>query len=195
MGPAARPSVKKACVFLLLFGWRIPRILFIQKAKNRGYAWSNQVALPGGHIDPKDPSPLHTAYRELHEELNIPENQVDLLGSMGHFQTINSTDIEVFAGWWNEKGPVRADPREISKVLEVPLETLFDIHHENGFSGEAPDIADLVYPVDDVRIWGATARIIYHFIETIRPFFCSGSRNLECGSMGFENPDFENATD
>ena len=177
----------------MLFGARVPKILFIQKARSRGYAWSNQMALPGGHIDKKDPSPLYTAHRELHEELNIPENQVELLGSMGHFQTINSTDIEVFAGWWNEKGPIRADPREIAKVLEIPLETLLNIHNEKRFNKEEPDINTLVYPVDDVRIWGATARMIHHFIEMIHPFFCSSCGNFEPESIGFDNPDFETA--
>ena len=51
-------NTDEACVFLLLFGdERNRRILAIQKSDNQGYPWRNQVALPGGHIDPADSSP------------------------------------------------------------------------------------------------------------------------------------------
>ena len=55
-----------ACVFLLVFGEEYDRhILAIQKSDTKGYPWRNQVALPGGHVDPKDKGPEETAFREL----------------------------------------------------------------------------------------------------------------------------------
>ncbi|VEN74023.1 conserved hypothetical protein [Candidatus Desulfarcum epimagneticum] len=167
------PSFKKACVFLLLFGEDAPRALFIQKADTAGYPWRNQVALPGGHVEKKDTSPLHTAYRELYEETGILQDHVEFLFSLGHFQTIRSVDIEALVGWWNEKDEVRFDSREISRVLKIPLATLLEAHAEKGFSGNDPGVEDLVYPlgpVKDAVIWGATARIVHFFIEAIRPF-------------------------
>jgi 8-oxo-dGTP pyrophosphatase MutT (NUDIX family) len=165
----ATGAYKPACVFLLLFNHEAPHVLAIQKTDTEGYPWSNQVALPGGHLDVEDASPLDGAFRELEEEVNIGRNQVRLLGSIGHFQTINRRDIEVFAGLWNGIGPVQHDPAEISRVLEIPVEVLVRTHIANGYHDRIPDVDELRYPFEDVVVWGATARILHHFIELLYP--------------------------
>ena len=159
-----------ACVFLLLFNRPDPHILAIQKSDTQGYPWRNQVALPGGHMEKTDTSPLATAFRELEEELNISKDQVDFIGSLGHFQTLTQhRDIEAFVGYWRGNGPVRFDPNEIARVLEIPLNTLIETHHVKSFHLTMPDIRELEYPFKDIIIWVATARILYHFIELIYP--------------------------
>ncbi len=162
---------KQACVFLLMFDPEQPHILAIQKADSEGYPWRNQVALPGGHLEAKDASSLEGAFRELAEETNISRDNVEYLGSMGHFQTINHRDIEVFTGVWNTAEPVRHDPVEISRILKIPLRGLVRTHISNNFHGRIPDIDELRYPFEDVVIWGATARILHHLIELLHPQF------------------------
>ena len=162
-------SYKSACVFLLLFNAENPHILAIQKAKSDGYPWSNQVALPGGHLDAEDASPLEGAFRELEEEMSIDRSQVELLGSIGHFQTINHRDIEVFTGLWNGLGPVKHDPAEIARVLQIPLQALIRTHLAKRYHNRIPDVHELRYPFEDVEVWGATARILHHFIELLYP--------------------------
>jgi 8-oxo-dGTP pyrophosphatase MutT (NUDIX family) len=160
---------KPACVFLLMFDLGEPYILAIQKADSEGYPWRNQVALPGGHLDAEDASPLEGAFRELEEEVGISRNQVEFLGSMGHFQTIKQRDIEVFTGLWKAVGPVRHDPTEISRILKIPFRVLVQTHNSKNFHGRIPDVDELRYPFEDVVIWGATARIIHHYIELVHP--------------------------
>jgi 8-oxo-dGTP pyrophosphatase MutT (NUDIX family) len=156
---------KPACVFLLMFDLEEPYILAIQKADSEGYPWRNQVALPGGHLDAADVSPLEGAFRELEEEMGISREQVEFLGSMGHFQTINHRDIEVFTGLWKAAGPVRHDPAEISRILKIPMRMLVRTHNSKNFHDRIPDTDELRYPFEDVVIWGATARILHHLIE------------------------------
>ena len=168
--PPADSAYQPTCVFMLLFGEDEPRILAIQKSDNEGYPWRNQVALPGGHVELKDAGPVDAAYRELEEELNITRNQVDFIGSMGHFQTINHKDIQVFIGLWNGEGSVRFDADEIARVLDVPLKMLVKTHIMAGFHGISPPTDALEYPLKDVVIWGVTARILHHFIELLYPF-------------------------
>jgi 8-oxo-dGTP pyrophosphatase MutT (NUDIX family) len=168
--PPADSAYQPTCVFMLLFGEDEPQILAIQKSDNEGYPWRNQVALPGGHVELKDAGPVDAAYRELEEELNITRNQVDFIGSMGHFQTINHKDIQVFIGLWNQEGPVRFDTDEIARVLDVPLKALVKTHIMAGFHGISPPTDALEYPLKDVVIWGVTARILHHFIELLYPF-------------------------
>lgn len=159
-------TLKPACVFLLLYekndGLHIPAIL---KADNKGYPWANQVALPGGRRDPGDATAEETAYRELEEEMGITRPHVDLIGSMGHFQTLNSTEIQVFTGVWDEVETIRFDPSEIARVIHIPVDHLLDTHQKKGFSGRIPGWEELLYPVDDVVVWGATAKILHYFLE------------------------------
>ena len=169
--PAYR-NLDATCVFLLLFGDERDRhLLAIQKSDSHGYPWRNQVALPGGHIDPADSSPEAAVFRELEEELRIPPEQVDFIGTLGHFQTTNQKDIQAFVGLWNGEGPVRFDPVEIARVLEIPLIRLIDIHCRRNFHRRFPDTRELRYPFENVEIWGATARILHFFIEMLYPFY------------------------
>lgn len=158
-------------VFLLLFGEDEPRILAIQKADNEGYPWRNQIALPGGHVDQADSSPLDAAYRELREELGIFREHVHFINSLGHFQTINNKDLEVFVGRWNEKGPIRYDSNEIARILTIPLSSLFQTHLDKGFHDRLPDVPELVYPVQNTVIWGVTGKIVHYLLEKIYPLF------------------------
>ncbi|MDM8515823.1 CoA pyrophosphatase [Desulfobacterales bacterium HSG16] len=162
-------------VFLLFFEREgATNILAIQKTDTEGYPWRNQVALPGGHVDETDADRLSAAFRELEEEMNISNDQVELIGSMGHFQTINQKDIEVFTGVWNQKGKILYDKTEIARVLEISLSSLFITHHAKKFHGRMPGIAELVYPVDNTVVWGATAKIFHYLIELIYPAVNNG---------------------
>jgi 8-oxo-dGTP pyrophosphatase MutT (NUDIX family) len=159
-----------ASVFLLLFDRPDPHILAIQKSDTEGYPWRNQVALPGGHVEISDAGPVAAAYRELEEELNISQDQVDFIGSLGHFQTLTRPrDIEAFIGLWNGKGSIRVDATEIARILEIPLKTLVGIHRAKRYHDRQMNTRELEYPVGDVVIWGATAKILHRFIELIYP--------------------------
>ncbi len=160
-------SFKSACVFLLFSERDELYVTVILKADNKGYPWANQIALPGGHIDPSDKRPVDAAYRELKEELNISESHIGFIGSMGHFLTINSTEIEVFTGVWDEEETIRFDKGEIAKVYTVPFRWFVETHFNNNLNGRIPGWDELLYPVEDVVMWGATAKIMHYLIELI----------------------------
>lgn len=142
-------------------------LILIQKADIQGYPWRNQMAFPGGHCEEGDPSREATALRELEEELNIPPHHVEMIGSIGHFQTIKSKDIEAFVGIWEEMGDIRFDPMEISRVFRIPFRHLLHVHKEKNFTCRHPGLHELVYPYKDVVIWGVTAKIIHHLLEIL----------------------------
>jgi len=144
-------------------------LIFIQKADVEGYPWRNQMAFPGGHVDAQDISSQATALRELEEEMGICSSDVRVMGSLGHFQTINNKDIEAFTGVWNKKGEIIFDPAEISRVIPISLSYLTRVHREKGYAGRRPSIMELTYPYEDVLIWGVTAKIVHHLIEVITP--------------------------
>jgi 8-oxo-dGTP pyrophosphatase MutT (NUDIX family) len=142
-------------------------LLFIQKADIKGYAWANQMAFPGGHMDEEDLSTQDTALRELSEEMGISRKNVEVIGSLGHFQTIKNKDIEAWIGIWNQKEPLSPDPSEISRVFQIPLKYLIHHHKENKYHLHVPNVMSLTYPYEDILIWGVTAKIVYHLIEMV----------------------------
>jgi 8-oxo-dGTP pyrophosphatase MutT (NUDIX family) len=152
---------------LFLFNQAVPDLLFIQKADVAGYPWRNQMAFPGGHVDDTDESSLETALREVEEELGIHPENVEVIGSIGHFQTINHKDIQAFAGIWNQQEPIRFDPVEIRRIFQIPVSLLMTLHREKGYQGKTPPITDLTYPFKNVVIWGVTAKILHHMLETL----------------------------
>lgn len=160
-------KVFPAAVSFLLIPGEETELLAIEKAPHQSYTWAGQVALPGGRVDAHDPDSAHAAMRELEEELGIPKNEVEIIGSMGHFMTLRDVCIEVWAGWWQGNGPLHPDPSEISRTLNIPLKKLLQTHEEKGFAGREPHWQELFYPVEDTMIWGATARIVHHFMECL----------------------------
>jgi 8-oxo-dGTP pyrophosphatase MutT (NUDIX family) len=158
-----------ASVMLLLYEKnRQPCMLAVLKTDTRGYPWRNQVALPGGHADPQDSSALDTALREVGEELGIRADEIQVIGSLGHFSTIRQTVIEVFLGIWDgDPASLCFDSTEIAQVIEIPVSALRQTHEMKGFAGRDPDISELTYPYADVTIWGVTARMVHFLLEHI----------------------------
>ena len=166
-GPPEADLFEPTSVMALFVLNREVELLFIQKADIKGYPWANQMAFPGGHKDKKDISTKETALRELSEEMGIKRENVEVIGSLGHFQTINSKDIEAWIGIWNQKDRIRHDPSEISRVFQIPLTYLMELHKEKQFHRKVPNIMQLTYPYEDVLIWGVTAKIVCHLINIL----------------------------
>lgn len=169
-GPPEEDLFQPTSVMALFILSEEIELLFIQKADVKGYPWANQMAFPGGHKDKKDVSTKDTALRELTEELGIKKVNVEVIGSLGHFQTINSKDIEAWVGIWNQKDVIQHDSSEISRVFQIPLKYLMDLHKEKEFHGQVPNVMQLTYPYEDVLIWGVTAKILFHLIENLLKF-------------------------
>jgi len=166
--PAPDPAQFKPTAVMALFLFRKePELLFIQKADREGYAWRNQMAFPGGHVEQADNSARQTAFRELYEETGILPDNVKYIGSLGHFQTLKKRDIQAFTGIWNQKDDIVFETEEISRVLKIPFNTLLQTHREKGYAGHSPNVMELTYPYKDVVIWGVTAQIVHHLIEVV----------------------------
>ena len=166
-GPPEEDLFQPTSVIALFIFNKEVELLFIQKADVKGYPWANHMAFPGGHKDKKDLSTLDTALRELTEEMGINRENVEVIGSLGHFQTINNKDIEAWIGLWNQKESINYDRSEISRVFQIPLKYLIDLHKKQGFHRQVPNVMLLKYPYEDILIWGVTGKILYHLIEIL----------------------------
>ena len=160
----------KAAVLLPIVDRGEPMILFTKRSERVGQH-KGQISFPGGVVDPTDASLLDAALRECEEEIALPRAAVEPLGALDDTETVaTSFVITPFVGL--VRAPVAWQPygEEIERVIEVPYAALAA---EGSFRVETAVRDGITRPVyyfdyEGDTIWGATARILVHYLELLR---------------------------
>ncbi len=146
-------------------------LLYILRSVHEGDMHSGQVAFPGGRWDPGETQAEQAALREAHEEVNLPPDQVRLLGNLEDFITISSYRVTPVVGvipW-----PIKLDPQpgEVQRIFTIPLPWLADPANREERERTAPNGAAVrvVYftQYDRELLWGVTARITLIFLQAL----------------------------
>lgn len=129
-----------------------------------------QISFPGGLKDPQDHSLLAAALRECREEIGMDASSVQILGQLDDMTTSAAPiAITPFVGIISYPQPFRLNPKEVERLLEVPL--AFFLHQPHTRIKWVPRQgkfgAVYYYSYGKDVIWGATARILRHFIEVV----------------------------
>lgn len=128
-----------------------------------------EISFPGGVRHQEDPDLLRTALRETEEELGIPAERFEVLGSLPPTQTVVSGFLVVpFVGLLTERPPMRPNPTEITEVLELEVRRLAAVEREAGVDRDGERRTWFAYEVDGNTVWGATGRIVHSFLEALR---------------------------
>ena len=162
-----RPEAKRAAVLAVLrpAGERL-ELLCIKRADYEGDPWSGHVALPGGRVEPDDPTLESTAARETREETGIDVYRDGIvLGALDEvsprtpvlppiivtpFVAVVSVGVEpmpsheVAAAFWVPLEAMRAEGAWVDTVLQV-----------RGLDREVP-----VFRHGEYVVWGLTERIL-----------------------------------
>jgi 8-oxo-dGTP pyrophosphatase MutT (NUDIX family) len=97
-------------------------VLFTRRHEDISYP--GQICFPGGRSDPKDLDAIATALREAHEEIDLPPEQVQVLGSLGHYYTQSGFCITPVVGLVTPPFELTPSPGEVVEILEAPLASL-----------------------------------------------------------------------
>jgi 8-oxo-dGTP pyrophosphatase MutT (NUDIX family) len=84
-----------------------------------------QVAFPGGARE-GDEDPIACALRESEEEIGLRAAEVEVLGRLQDRVSIAGFLVACFVGRVPAPRDLRPDPREVARVLEIPLAHLRD---------------------------------------------------------------------
>lgn len=150
-----------------------------------------EICLPGGALE-KNEELCQTAIRETSEELNIPEDNIKLMGALDYVITPFDYGIYPFVGTISNFDPNYDDfnKDEVKEVFTVPLTFFLENEPERHFvtsdfvlpesfpfdkiqngkeykwkTGKYPI---LFYEYGEHIIWGITARIINSFIGVLK---------------------------
>lgn len=132
-----------------------------------------EISFPGGGLRPGvDATPRDAALREAEEEIALPPEAVDVVAELDTLSTFGSRfTITPFVGIVDALPPLVPNPREVVKILEVPLSELLDddAFHEEYWG--SPDRAVSFFELPGETVWGATARVLVAFLAhlTARP--------------------------
>jgi 8-oxo-dGTP pyrophosphatase MutT (NUDIX family) len=166
------PTRRRAAVLLPLFKVAADYHLVFTKRTETVRYHKGQVSFPGGAFESGDGDLLTTALRESHEELGIRPEHVNILGRLDDLATFSTSfTISPFVGLIPYPYPFLPDPREVATVFATSLSGLADPAAGRIYVRARDDgatIEDYEFYVDGHVIWGATARIIHHFLSIIR---------------------------
>ncbi len=160
-----------AAVLLAITSRASPHILFVRRTEQVVHH-KGQISFPGGIVETWDGSRLETALRECREEIGLPPELVEILGTLDDTETrATSFVITPFVGLVREPLAWAPDGKEIAQVLELPLAGLLN---PACFRVELWERRGEVNPVyfyeyQGTVIWGATARILKQFFDLVFP--------------------------
>ena len=128
---------------------------------------AGQVAFPGGGVEAADVGIVAAALRESQEEIGLNPDAVTPLGFLECFETISGYIITPVVARIDAGARLRADPREVAEVFEVPLAFFLEPanlrRYTMEFRGHRRDMVEFLHA--GYRIWGATAAIMLNLLK------------------------------
>jgi 8-oxo-dGTP pyrophosphatase MutT (NUDIX family) len=162
---------RQAAVLLPLFKDTTDYHLLFTKRTETLKHHKGQVSFPGGSFEPADGDLATTALRESYEEVGIQPEHVSLLGRLDDLSTFSTNfTISPFVGLIPYPYPFRPNPIEVASIFEVAVPVLADPAVGRSYLRTRDDgatIEDYEFHINGQVIWGATARIIRHFLSII----------------------------
>ncbi|MCC7061461.1 MAG: CoA pyrophosphatase [Planctomycetes bacterium] len=122
-----------------------------------------QIGFPGGMRE-GDESPIDCALRECEEEIGIPASTVQVFGSLPPRESSSGILVHCLVGRIPAL-PLQTDPREVARVLQIPLRDLLDASRwqerqpPSTATGRQPRSSPH-FDFDGELLWGLTARFV-----------------------------------
>ncbi len=177
MSPRPRPfspppgvEVRQAGVLLLLYPINAALHLVLTVRTSSLDHHSGQISLPGGGWEKGDASLQETALREAREEIGIVTDGLELLGPLTPIYVPPSNNqVHPFVAYTPQRPAFHTDPREVAKLLDVPLRLLLDpaTRHEEDWGWGETTLHVPFYAVGEHKVWGATAIVLAEFLALL----------------------------
>jgi 8-oxo-dGTP pyrophosphatase MutT (NUDIX family) len=163
------PSLTPAGVLLPFFEKEGELHLLLTERTNSVEHHKGQISFPGGARDVADASIIETALREAEEEIGLPRECVEVLGTWNDVWTPTGFVITPVVGFLSSVPSLKMNSSEVANILEVPIALFLDRTKERVEQrmrdGKRFDV--YFYDFGELEIWGATAWITRSILAEI----------------------------
>lgn len=163
-------SRKSAVMMLFYPKGNQTHLVLIERAAYKG-VHSAQIAFPGGKWEEQDKDLRKTALRETEEEIGIDASKIEIIRSFTQIYIPPSNFLVApFMGVLEVEPKFVPDSKEVAKIIEFPIEALFEedlVHNILKTTSYANDLRVPAYVYSDIAVWGATAMMMSELKETL----------------------------
>ncbi|AVO37862.1 CoA pyrophosphatase [Pukyongiella litopenaei] len=159
--PANR-RLRQAGVLVLVSVADGPPRLILTKRSSALKHHPGQIAFPGGKQDPGDVDAIATALREAEEEIGLPRDLPQIIGTMPAHETVTGFNVTPVLALIDTPFRAVAEPGEVDEIFSAPLSHLMapDNYLVESRIWRGARRYYYAVPYGPYYIWGATARML-----------------------------------
>ena len=163
---------RPASVFMPLCWHDNDVYMLFTKRTDKLHYHSGQISFPGGSQDPDDPDPAYAAMRETFEEIGVPFEKMRIILRLDQQSTLTGFLITPFLGVIHPARDFKLNHNEVERLIMAPLSKVLDINNyrEQEIIWRGVPTYWMALKHEGDIIWGATARILLTFIDTLHEF-------------------------
>jgi 8-oxo-dGTP pyrophosphatase MutT (NUDIX family) len=167
VSPSVRRNARSSAVLVPIVDADEPTLIVTRRQQK--IRFGGHVCFPGGLQDDGDISIVATALRETHEEINLGDEHIEVLGELGPYYTQAGFKIIPVVALVKPGYVLRANPHEVDEIYEISLRKVLDSKNYK-LSWHTSDRGHWAYLEGDVRIAGPTVSVMMGLYEALLDF-------------------------
>ena len=159
-------DLPEAAVLIAITEEEEPKIIYTLRS-NKVSSHRGEVSFPGGMKEDSDRSLVDTSLRESEEEIGLPQDCVEIIGSLDTMVSRFNISVFPFVGIIPKEVVLNNNSDEIEACFRVPLSFLMkDERYRNDEVNRNGEIFFMpAYKYSSYIIWGLTAMITVNFLN------------------------------
>lgn len=160
-----KSTAKPSSVLIIATREQTPRVLLTKRQS--GIRFAGHLCFPGGRAEASE-TVIETALRESEEEIGLPANEVESLGSFGHYFSQAGYRIDPVVGIVDPAFSYQPDPSEVASIHWIGLQEMLDPKSYN-LTRMGQDRAYFGFDNDEIHIGGPTVSLMIGLLEWLSP--------------------------